>query len=108
MLTKNINFKNFKLKKISNKIKKDLSVILSENNEILKSLSPNYKNSYNKKNISKFMKFSNIKVIGMGGSILGTQSIYDFLKHKIKKKLFFNNNLQSKINYTDTKKKVLI
>jgi glucose-6-phosphate isomerase len=107
MLTKNINFKNFKLKKISNKIKKDLSVILSENNEILKSLSPNYKNSYNKKNISKFMKFSNIKVIGMGGSILGTQSIYDFLKHKIKKKLFFNNNLQSKINYTDTKKKSL-
>ena len=107
MLTKNINFKNFKLKKISNKIKKDLSVILSENNEILKSLSPNYKNSYNKKNISKFMKFSNIKVIGMGGSILGTHSIYDFLKHKIKKKLFFNNNLQSKINYTDTKKKSL-
>ena len=89
MLTKNINFKNFKLKKISNKIKKDLSVILSENNEILKSLSPNYKNSYNKKNISKFMKFSNIKVIGMGGSILGTQSIYDFLKHKIKKKIIF-------------------
>ena len=107
MLTKNINFKNFKLKKINNKLKKDLGVILSDNNEILKSLSPDYKNSYNKKNISKFMRFSNIKVIGMGGSILGTQSIYDFLKHKIKKKLFFNDNLQSKINHNDKKKKYL-
>ena len=28
-------------------------------------------------------------VIGMGGSIIGTQAIHDFLKHKIKKKLTF-------------------
>ena len=31
----------------------------------------------------------------MGGSILGTQAIYDFLKHKIKKKFYFINNLKS-------------
>ena len=30
MLTKNINFKNFKLKKNSGKIKKDLSIFLKE------------------------------------------------------------------------------
>ena len=78
MLTKNINFKNFRVKTNNNKIKKDLNIILKENNEILKSLSPSYKNSYNQKTISKFQKFPNIRVIGMGGSILGTECIYDF------------------------------
>jgi len=97
MLTKNINFKNFKLKKINNKIKKDFKIILRENNEILKSLNIGYKNSYNKKTISKFKKYSHFRVVGMGGSILGTESIYDFLKHKIKKNFYFNNNLQAKI-----------
>ena len=106
MLTKNINFKNFKLKKFNNKIKKDLVIILEENNEVLKSLSPSYKNSYNKKTISKFKNYSHIKVIGMGGSILGTESIYDFLKHKIKKNFYFNNNLQSKIKYSNEKKNI--
>jgi glucose-6-phosphate isomerase len=106
MLTKNINFKNFRVKKNNNKIKKDLNIILKENNEILKSLSPSYKNSYNQKTISKFQKFSNVRVIAMGGSILGTECIYDFLKHKIKKNFHFNNNLQSKIKYSDKKKKL--
>ena len=42
----------------------------------------------------------------MGGSILGAESIYDFLKHKIKKNFYFNNNLQPKIKYSDKKKTV--
>ena len=33
----------------------------------------------------------------MGGSILGTESIYSFLKHKIKKNFYFYDNLQAKI-----------
>jgi len=106
MLTKNINFKNFKVKKFSNKIKKDFKILLNENNEILKSLRLNYKNSYSKKTISKFRKYSHIRVIGMGGSILGTESIYDFLKHKIKKNFIFNNNLQSQLSISDKKKYV--
>jgi len=106
MLTKNINFKNFKLKKYNNKIKKDLEIILKENNEVLKSLSPNYKNSYNKKTVSKFKNYSHIKVIGIGGSILGTESIYNFLKYKIKKNFYFNNNLQSKIKHSNKKKNI--
>jgi len=103
MLTKNINFKNFKLKKKNNKIKKDLAIILRENNEILKSLKTSYKNSYNKKTIIKFKKYFHVKVIGMGGSILGTESIYDFLKYKIKKNFYFNNNLQSQVKNKDKK-----
>ena len=39
MLTKNINFKNFKSKKKNKKIKKDLANLLVEKNIILKSLS---------------------------------------------------------------------
>jgi glucose-6-phosphate isomerase len=42
-------------------------------------------------------------VIGMGGSSLGAKAIYDFLRHKIKKRFFFIDNL--KINNTEKKKK---
>jgi glucose-6-phosphate isomerase len=104
MLTSNIIFKNFKIKKLNNKIKKDLKILFNENNEILKSLSLGYKNSYTKKAILKFKKHSHIRIIGMGGSILGTESIYDFLKYKIKKKFIFINNLQSKLNFCKKKK----
>ena len=104
MFTKNINFKNFKIKKNNKKINFFFSNLLKEKNIILESLSASYKNSYNKKIITKFQKYSQIRVIGMGGSILGTETIYDFLKHKIKKNFIFNNNLQSKINTTASKK----
>jgi len=98
MLTKNINFKNFKSKKNNIKIKKDLNFILKEKNAVLKSLSSSYKNSYNKKTIAKFKKYSHIRVIGMGGSILGTEAINDFLKNRIKKNFYFINNLKPIIN----------
>ena len=103
MLTKNINFKSFKLKKNNKKIKIDLKLFLKENNMILKSLGSGYRNNYNKKILKKFKNFFNIRVIGMGGSTLGTESIYDFLNHKIKKKFHFINNLQS--NKSSVKKK---
>ena len=67
MLTNNISFKNFKIRKNNEKIKKDLNIILKNKNSVLESLSPSYKNSYNKKTILKFKKHSHVKVIGMGG-----------------------------------------
>ena len=42
------------------------------------------------------IKNLNFRVIGMGGSTLGSQTIYDFLKHKIKKRFTFIDNLQPK------------
>ena len=104
MFTKNINFKNFKLKKINRKIKEDLNILLKENNTVLQSLNTSYKNGYQKKIILKYKKYSNIRVIGMGGSILGTEAINDFLKNKIKKNFYFINNLQAKINFPKKKK----
>ena len=107
MLTTNINFKNFHLKKISKNIKEDLKRLLKEKNMILESLSSSYQNSYSKKTISKIKNYKNIRVIGIGGSILGTEAIYDFLKPKIKKKFEFVNNLESRTNFYLKKKKKL-
>jgi len=95
MFTKKINFKNFIIKKFNKEISKDLNLILKEKNKAIESLSTFYKYSYNKKIISKIKKYKDVRVIGMGGSILGTEAIYDFLREKIKKNFYFINNLQS-------------
>ena len=105
MITKNINFKNFQIKKNLLKVKKDLKLLLKENNTVLKSLSTSYKNTYKVKMIQKFNNHDNIRIIGMGGSILGAESIYDFLNNKIKKKFTFINNLEPKIKKYNSKKK---
>ncbi|WP_435085573.1 glucose-6-phosphate isomerase [Candidatus Pelagibacter bacterium nBUS_33] len=95
MLTKGINFVNFKNKKNSILVKKNLISILKSKNEVLNSLSQNYKNNFTKKLLHKYKKKIDYRVIGMGGSSLGTQTIYDFLKHKIKKNFVFADNLQT-------------
>ena len=95
MLTKNIDFKNFKSKKNILSVKKKLKKLLQENNEVIKSLKKTYKNSFNKKLVNKYRKNLNYRVIGMGGSILGAQAIYDFLGKKIKKNFLFIDNLQA-------------
>jgi len=104
VITKNINFKNFQVKKNFLKVKKDLKLLLKENNTVLKSLSTSYKNTYKVKMIQKFKNRDNIRIIGMGGSILGAESIYDFLNDKIKKKFYFINNLEPKIKKYNSKK----
>ena len=95
MLTKGINFVNFKIKKNSTLVKKNLISILKSKNEVLNSLSQNYKNNFTKKLLHKYKKKIDYRVIGMGGSSLGTQTIYDFLKHKIRKNFVFADNLQT-------------
>ena len=98
MLTKGIKFTNFKIKKNSLLIKKKLISLLKSKNEILNSLSQNYKDNFTKKILLKYKRNTNYRVIGMGGSSLGTQTIYDFLKYKIKKKFVFLDNLQVNLN----------
>ena len=95
MLSSKISFKNFKSKKVkSSLIRKKLITLLKEKNEILESLSKNYKNNFNNKSLKRFKNSLDYRVIGMGGSSLGAQAIYDFLRHKIKKKFFFIDNLK--------------
>ena len=103
MLTKGIKLVNFKKVNKYSKLTKILKKILNENNDIIKSLGNNYKYSFRKKDIKKFKKTLNYRIIGMGGSTLGAQAIYSFLKHKIKKKFKFIDNLNS--NYAQNKNK---
>ena len=100
MLKKIFLLKNFpkknSIKSDKKKVIKFLNQILSENSEVIKSLGSHYINSYKKKQLLKYKRFSNFRIIGIGGSILGTKAIYDFLKHKIKKNFMFIDNLQHK------------
>ncbi len=98
MLTRNINFTNFQFKKKNNLVQYNLKKILNQKNEIIHSLGSNYINSYNSKITKIFKKKLDYRIIGMGGSTLGAQCIYDFLKKKIKKKFYFIDNLDSHYN----------
>ena len=95
-ISKKISFINFKNKTNIKNLNKILKKTLSEKNEILDSLKPNYKYSFNKKLINKY-KNKNLRLIGMGGSILGMKAIYNFLNKKIRNKIYFVDNLDIKI-----------
>ena len=95
MFTQNISFKNFLIKKKKLIVKKNLNSILNEKNQVIRSLSKSYKDSFSKKNTKHFNKRFDHRIIGMGGSTLGAQAIYDFLKKKIKKNFIFVDNLNA-------------
>ena len=103
MLTTGINFTNFKIKKKLSAVKKNLTSILKKKNEVVNSLSQDYKSSFNKNFLHKYKKSDNYRIIGMGGSTLGAQTIYDFLNNRIKKNFIFADNL--KANPHEDKKK---
>jgi len=107
MLFGKIKLKNFESKKSNFKIKKDLKKLIKENNKILNTLKSTYKYSYNKSIILRNKNFKKLNIIGMGGSILGAEAIYNFLKNKIKKKIVFFNNLSSNLKSNKNNKKDL-
>ncbi|MDC3119375.1 glucose-6-phosphate isomerase [Candidatus Pelagibacter sp.] len=96
MFTKNISFINFQLKKKDKSTRSKLNLLLIKDDQVVKSLRKSYKDTYSKKILKIFKKKLDYRVIGMGGSSLGSHAIYDFLKYKIKKNFFFVNNLQAK------------
>ena len=111
MLTKNIKFKKFIIKSKNYNTKSIYkNMIRNYRNghlKLLSCLSKNYKYSYDKKLIKKYKKYPNFRIIGMGGSILGAEAIYQFLKHKIKKNFFFLNNLEKKFNLLKKEKNIV-
>ena len=104
MLTKNINLKFSKTLKKNKKIFDKLKVLFEKKNQILNSLSSQYKDSFKKKDIIKFKDYQNVTVIGMGGSVLGSRAIYNFLKSKIKKEFTFKDDFD--LENTSKKKKL--
>ena len=110
MLSKNIRFKNFTKKKFKKNLKvlfKKLTNKSSYNDNVVKSFSKSYSYSFTTKQLKKFKKFNFFQIYGMGGSSLGIQAIYDFMKPKIKKKFYFFDNLDSKNRIIKTKSKSL-
>ena len=104
MLIKTILFKNNLIEKIKSKkilkTKKKFLELKKDYKEkkitLLTSFEKNYKLSYSKKLIKLLRKKKNIVLVGMGGSILGTKALYSFLKQKIKKNFFFQDNLSER------------
>ena len=97
MLSSNIEFKKFSVKKNNSKVKKILNELLDDyskkNNQLFLSLSKKYKYKFKFQNIKKYKKFKHYRIFGMGGSILGAEAIYSFLNRKIKKSFSFVNNI---------------
>ena len=95
MFSKSIKIKNFSLKNKSSSSEKKILIsfkkLIGSNNHILSSMKDNYKDSYSKKLIYNLKKYKNVNLIGMGGSILGTKTIYNFLDIKKKKFNFIDN-----------------
>ena len=109
MFSKNILFKNFQLKRNIRDIKKINKILKKElilSASLFSSLKKNYKYSFKKSIIKKYNNYQNINLIGMGGSILGTEAIHDFLKFKIKKKIKFYNNLNNQIKLESNRKSI--
>jgi len=114
---KNILFKNsitksFNNKSLHSKSKKNLNSILKKvfgtldiKKDTLHVLSKKLDLDFNLSELKKFKKYESVILIGMGGSILGTQAIYSFLKEKINKKFIFLNNLDQ-IRIERIKKKI--
>ena len=81
-----------------NKIIKNIFNRLDDNKNNLHILSKKLDLQLNQRTLKKFSKYKSVIVVGMGGSILGSQAIYNFLKKKINKDfLFFDNLDQEKI-----------
>ena len=99
LLKNNIQSKYLKgnfSKKLSKNFKK---IFLEINNDIknpkktLNVLGDKFDFNFKIKDLKKFKKFKTLALIGMGGSILGAEAIHNFFKKKIKKKVYFFNNL---------------
>ena len=105
MINNNFKFKNyFQLKHFKKKSSKKL---LGKFEKIFKetereafdptktvyTLNKKFNFNFKIKDLKKFQKFQNVAIIGMGGSILGAEAIYNSFKNKIKKKFYFFNNL---------------
>lgn len=103
-------FNNFSLKRISRnfpKIEKEIFSEIENTSKTLHILNKNFKFNFSFKDLKSFKKYNSIVIIGMGGSILGTESIYQFLENKIKKKFYFFDDINVRKNTLFKKKKEL-
>ena len=106
-ISQHIYLKKFSYKASLKKISKILDELIKENNSILNSLSKSYNDKFKKSLLLKFKKYDKIQIIGIGGSVLGSKAIYNFLQHKISKKFFFADTIKKDMVRTSIGKKKL-
>lgn len=94
-----------KLLKKFNLVKKSILKNLDDKKNFYNVFNENFELDFKIKDLKKFKKFQNIAIIGMGGSILGSEAIYEFLSNIIKKKLYFFDNIDPE-KLSNFKKKV--
>ena len=90
-------FKDSELKKFNKKYKKiflEINKDIKNPKKTINVIDNNFKFNFKINDLKKFKKFKNIAILGMGGSVLGSKAIYKFLEKKIKKKIYFFDNLQ--------------
>ena len=89
------NSRNYLIKRY-NKILLEIKKDLKNNKKTISVLDDNFKLNIKIKDLKKFKKFHKIAFIGMGGSILGIEAVYNFFQLKITKKIYFFNNIDEK------------
>ncbi|MDA8763989.1 glucose-6-phosphate isomerase [Candidatus Pelagibacter bacterium] len=105
---KNLDSKS--IKKFTKLFPKILSKVFTDINsskKTLNTLNKKFNFNFEFKDLEKFKSFKTIAIIGMGGSILGSEAVSHFLKEKIKKKIYFFNDLNIKKIQNFKKKKNL-
>ena len=111
-MSANLIFQRFNLR-IKSKDQKKMSQYIKRLNKsewpkFFKCFKKNYRYGYDKKLVQKYKNIKNINIIGMGGSSLGTKAIYNFLNHKIKKKVEFSENINLKKKNKNRKLNIII
>ena len=90
------NFKNKSFKILSKKFDNVFLQVKSDiknNRKTINVLDNKLKFNFKIKDLKKFKNFRTVTIIGMGGSILGSEAIYNFLNSKLKKKFIFSTIL---------------
>ena len=83
---------NVSLRKLTKKfedINFEISNDIKNKKKTLNVLDNQFKFNFKIKDLEKFKKFRIIALVGMGGTILGAEGIYNFLEKKNKKKNIF-------------------
>ena len=105
-----LNLKKNSVKLLSKKFEKIFLEVKSDvcnNKKTLNVLNKNFEYNFNLKDLNQFKSFKTIALIGMGGSILGAEAIYNYFQNKIKKKIFFFDNIDEQKLFTKKKKQKL-
>ena len=105
MIKSNLTIKNYLQKnhlnsrvnkKLSSSYKNVISQIIDKTvipNQFFYLFNEKFRLNFKVNDLKKFKKYKTVVLVGMGGSILGSEAIYRLFRTKIKKNFYFLNDL---------------